>query len=98
MAFVKCSRHGGNGATAVCPHVAQKLRASPPQPGCTEPLFAVYAEYAATTLGPTWLCGMCASSHGVPEQGLRLEGEAGLERYLVEIGFEPVCPKCFANA
>ena len=95
MAFVICPTHGGNGAAAVCSHVAAKLRDRLP---IESPLYPVSALYDGQTLGPTWMCATCARDHQVPEDGLRLSGEEGLERFWTDIGFTPVCPRCLESA
>jgi hypothetical protein len=98
MAYFVCTQHGGHGAAKVCSHVAQDLLVSKDRAAQVERLLVVRANYEGTSLGPIWLCRECAKLHGVPSEGLYLEGEAGLERYLGNIGFAPVCPVCFEQA
>ena len=59
-------------------------------------LAPVRAIFEGHHLGPTWLCPACAARHGVPPAGLLLHGDAGLERYLDDIGFTPVCRHCLS--
>ena len=91
MAFVIGPKHGGIGAAAVCSHVAAKVAAGIP---IDRPLHSISASYEGQTRGPTWVCTSCAGVHHVPEEGLRLSGEEGVERFWTEIGFTPVCPRC----
>ena len=92
MAYVVCPKHGGSGASAVCEHVHRKVIGGD---SSVEPLFPVRSFYEGSTIGPTWLCSLCAKRYGVPAEGMILDGEAGLERYVMEIGWWPVCPRCF---
>ena len=95
MAFVVCPTHGGDGAVAVCPHVAERLLASQV---IDEVLTPVTVVCEGATLGPTWLCPECAARFRVRAEGETFGGSDGLERYWVEIGFTPVCPQCFERA
>ena len=94
MAFVMCPEHGGNVAAAVCSHVAAEVAARIP---INRPLYRVSASYDGQTLGPTWVCASCAEEHHVPEEGSRLNGEEGVERFWTTIGFTPVCPRCLES-
>lgn len=96
MSFILCPKHGGHGAASVCEHVAAKVAAPGGEQSLSnQTLIPVRVTYQQQTLGPTWLCADCALDHGIPAEGLALDGEAGLERFLTVIGFTPVCRHCF---
>ena len=95
MAFILCPRHGGNAAAAVCSHIAARVIAEIP---VLTALVPVYASYAGTTLGPTWLCPACAAGMAVPASGATFTGDDGLDRYLIEVDWRPVCSPCFEES
>lgn len=94
MPFVICHKHGGNGSAAVCQHLAAALSAAAGNVPPVE-LFPVTVSCLEQDMGPMWYCIECATNHGIPTDGLHLEGEAGLERLWTEMTFVPVCRFCF---
>ena len=95
MPSIQCPKHGGHGTAAVCPHLAAIVNEDHRQAASQSMhICAVTVCYEGLVLGPTWLCSDCAARHGVPKEGLRLDGESGLERYWSDIGFVPVCRYC----
>jgi len=93
MAYVMCPRHGGHGASAVCRHLLDAMRAGNP----LGPMASMEVDFEGSPLGPIWYCQACATRYGIPPDGLRLTGEDGLDR-MFNTDWTPACPACFREA
>ena len=90
MAFIICQKHGGQGAAAVCPHVAAKIRHGE-EVRDLRPCAVRYSEFK---IGPIWCCRVCADHYEIPLGGVLLHGDHGIDR-MFTTDWVPVCPLCF---